>query len=316
MGVLDDPGPGERKSVSSPANFSWDVLLGRIAGGNCTPFLGAGVSHPPLPTGRELSCQLAAKYAYPLTDDSNLMNVSQYAAMEVGDPVFPKEEIARVFKATPPPDFSRDFEPHAVLADLPLPLYLTTNYDGFMADALLRAQRNVVREICRWNSELRRSLPAYLATHQPTPSQPVVFHLHGHVDKPSSLVLTEDDYLDFMVNVKSDDTEKPAEQMVIPPIIQESLASTSLLFVGYGLRDWNLRLLLRALVAHAESTLRRVSVSVQLHPEDTAVKPNRLADAQRFLDSYFGALQVRVYWGSADDFLRELKTRWDEFKRR
>ena len=34
------------------------------------------------------------------------------------------------------PDFRAPSEPHAVLADLPLPIYMTTNYDDFMVKAL------------------------------------------------------------------------------------------------------------------------------------------------------------------------------------
>ena len=35
----------------------------------------------------------------------------------------------------------------------------------------------------------------------PTPANPLVYHLHGHLEMPQSLVLTEDDYLEFLVRI-------------------------------------------------------------------------------------------------------------------
>ena len=75
----------------------------------------------------------------------------------------------------------------------------------------------------------------------PTQANPVVFHLHGHYDVPESLVLTEDDYLDFLVAVSRDDG-------LLPHQIQKALAGASLLFLGYRLADWNFRVIHRGLV--------------------------------------------------------------------
>lgn len=298
---------------ASPADFPWQILLRRIAAGECTPFLGAGVSHPPLPDGAQLAAELADEFDYPFTDRRNLATVAQYVATKENDSVFPKEEICRRFAAAPPPDFDDIYEPHAVLAELPLPLYLTTNYDDYMSLALERRQRHVTREICRWSSGLRRKFPSYLAKNVPTPEQPVVFHIHGHVGTPSSMVLTEVDYYDHTIDISAASEDTQPEDMVLPPRVQEALAATSLLFVGYSLQDWNLRLLLRALIARAESTQRRLSVSVQLEPKEGVVRPDRLGEAQEFLDKYFDQLQVRVYWGPASDFAGELRDRWAKF---
>ena len=40
---------------------------------------------------------------------------------------------------------------------------------------------------------------------------PVVFHLHGHLGLAESLVLTEDDYLDFLVSISRNDDLIPPE---------------------------------------------------------------------------------------------------------
>jgi len=39
---------------------------------------------------------------------------------------------------------------------------------------------------------------------------PVVFHFHGSYEIPESLVLTEDDYFDFLVNISRDEDLIPA----------------------------------------------------------------------------------------------------------
>src|SRR5262245_46198115 len=109
----------------------WTMLLGRIDDGNCMPFLGAGASYGALPLGSEIAREWAKKYDYPFKDDEDLVRVAQYVAVQ-HDPATPKEAILRRFAAAAPPNFKEPDEPHRLLADLGLPVYLTTNYDDFM----------------------------------------------------------------------------------------------------------------------------------------------------------------------------------------
>jgi hypothetical protein len=280
----------------------WELLLGRIQSGNCTPFLGAGACAGTLPLGSEIAQQWADQHAYPLEDGSDLARVAQFVGVQRDDAMYPKEELCRALTGIGPPDFSRDGEPHAVLADLPLSVYVTTNYDDFMAAALRERRRDPRREICRWNgSPSLRAEPIVLdPAFVPTPANPVVFHLHGHLDLPESIVLTEDDYLDFLVAVSRNEN-------LLPHQIQKALAGASLLFIGYRLADWDFRVLHRGIVMAGEQSLRRLSVTVQLRPTDAA---------REYLDKYFGSMKVRVYWGTAADFVAELSHRWNEVARR
>ena len=50
--------------------------------------------------------------------------------------MYPKERVADSFKGYAAPDFSAPDEPHSVLSRLPLPIYMTTNYDDLMIRAL------------------------------------------------------------------------------------------------------------------------------------------------------------------------------------
>ena len=181
----------------------WRTLLRRIKDGKCTPFLGAGVSHPPLPLGSEIAEEWATKHQYPLDDRWDLARVAQYVAIKLGDQLIPKEDIADVIRNVKAPDFSNGDEPVSVLAQLPLPVYITTNYDDFMYSALKAKAKDPKRALCRWNTMLQGEESVFESGsgYDPTPANPVVFHLHGHYETEESLVLTEDDYLNFLVNV-------------------------------------------------------------------------------------------------------------------
>lgn len=292
----------------------WDNLLQRINEKNCTPFIGAGACAGILPLGSEIAREWADKYSYPLIDKGDLARVSQFLAVDQ-DPIFPKEQIRRRFAKVAQPDFSKPDEPHALLADLNLPIYITTNYDSFMYLALKNRQRDPKRELCKWNQlvDLKThsvfGMEEQKTGYEPTPANPLVYHLHGHYDTPQSMVLTEDDYLNFMVNFSSD-------QNFLPAAIRGALAGTSLLFIGYSLSDWNFRVLFRGLVGSQAAGLGYTSVAVQLTPSaaDNSEKGQR--DAQKYLDTYFEKIQqvkVRVYWGDIKEFTSELRQRWEEF---
>ena len=100
------------------------------------PFIGAGACAKWLPLANEISATMAKEYEYPLDDSHELERVSQYVAMEYGD-MTPKNFIIRWLKKVQSPNFSEELSkntPHAILADLNIPIYITTNYDGFMEE--------------------------------------------------------------------------------------------------------------------------------------------------------------------------------------
>jgi hypothetical protein len=283
----------------------WKLLLQRIADGKCTPFLGSGLNEGLLPSRSAIAQSWVSEHGYPMGDQPDLARVANYLAVQY-DPLFPKEEIQQQYAAAATPNFSLPNQPHTILANLNLPIYISTTYDGFMTAALKHLKKDPQRELCRWNSELLRTQPSILDTgYQPTPANPLVYHLHGHYETPESLVLTEDDYMDFLVNISSQEHE-------LPPRIQQALSGSSLLFVGYSPLDWDFRVLFRGLVAASESSLRRISVTVQLPPLPTGSSPEMQEKVQKYLSDYFDQAdrRMRVYWGTADSFITELNQRW------
>jgi hypothetical protein len=287
---------------------SWKLLLKRIAIGKCTPFLGAGASFGVAPLGSDIARAWAKEHKYPLEDCTDLARVAQFLAVQE-DAMYPKEQILEEwFKDIEPPDFTDPDEPHRLLAELPLPVYMTTNYDDFMVQALRSRDKEPKQVLCRWNKLVQDEPSGSDSDFKANVANPVVFHLHGHRGVPDSLVLTEDDYLDFLVNISRD------QKHILPPRIQAALAGTSLLFIGYSLSDWNFRVLFRGLVASTEKTLRRTSITVQLLPQSSDAQESTQKQVQQYLDAYFGQENMKVYWGTARDFAKALRQRWKEFK--
>ena len=133
----------------------WEILLERIREQKCTPFLGAGAAAGTLPLGSEIAEGWSREHDYPLEDPHDLARVAQFLAVKL-DAMAPKEKIRRLLADAGTPDFAEAGEPHAVLAALALPLYLTTNFDGFMTAALARAARSRGRSSAAGTNACRR----------------------------------------------------------------------------------------------------------------------------------------------------------------
>ena len=75
--------------------------------------------------------------------------------------------------------------------------------------ALKSKGKEPVSEFCRWNNYAEaagiESKLLKKSKYQPTVSQPLVYHLHGDIDVPQSMVLTENDYIDFIVTLSRGD---------------------------------------------------------------------------------------------------------------
>ncbi len=285
----------------------WELLLKRIKKKNCTPFLGAGACFRAIPLGRDLAHELAKKYRYPLEGADDLARVAQFIAVQYGDGIFPKEEIQTRLENVTPPDFNEPDEPHGILADLPLPIYITTNYDDLMVQALRSRNRNAKRELCRWNDRVQNQPSIFDSDFTPSVADPVVFHLHGHTEVLDSVVLTEDDYLDFLISI----SQNPDNVLPLP--IQEALAKTSLLFLGYRLADWDFRVLFRSLVSYLNISGARSHVSVQLLPVGNTVSDEEKEQTRKYFDRYFQKQEIHVYWGPCREFAADLRERWEAF---
>jgi SIR2-like protein len=228
----------------------------------------------------------------------------------------PREKILEEIEKIPTPDFKSPDEPHGILASLPLPVYITTDYHNFMFAALKSHLKDARQEICRWNDSVKNepsafdSQPAQDKIFAPDVANPVVFHLYGHAGVVESLVLTEDDYLQFLVETSTD-------PLRIPSRIQKAFTRTSLLFLGYRLTDLEFRVLLRRLAGSLKLSMAGGHVSAQMihvgNEPQTDKQIAQLGKTQEYLSGYCRKFDITTYWGTTHDFLVELKQRWDAF---
>lgn len=301
--------PAERPTPAM-IDSHWSTLVGKIRSGFCTPILGAGAAFETLPLGAALAEELLSEEEQdtgnrsPLPSRTDLSKVTEYIAVQRDDNMWPKVKIAEHLKRRGRPDSSNPDEPHRSLAALGLPIYLTTNYDDFMYQALVAAGTKPVREVARWNTWLRENVQsAFDSDYEPTREHPLVFHVHGHWDLPESMVATEDDYFDFLVNVSRDLGTSPTDfskKSILPPRVRRALTGSSLLFVGYSLADVNFRVILRGLVESLSAAQRQLSLSVQY----CGGVPG---DLEKYIEKYFGhTMKLHVFWYSARQFCHEL----------
>ncbi|MFC4061669.1 SIR2 family protein [Planomonospora corallina] len=280
----------------------WERLINQLRRGDCTPFLGAGACRP-LPKGAELSLRYAHRYGYPFADVHNLARVMQYAEAVVRDPVDLKDGVCRLLRTYPPPAPDDPTDPHALLASFPLRVFLTTNYDDFLARALRAAGKDVVTDFSRWWD----TDPTAPVLPEPTTGRPLVYHLHGTWAHPRSMVLTEGDYLSYLVNIVESsaiDWRHP-----LPSPVLDAMANRPLLFIGYSLQDWTFRVLFHGLARSTPRSNRRRHVSVQLMPEVNDSASDAVDKAKRYLVHYLNGWNISIFLGSAAEFCAELRRR-------
>ena len=290
--------------------FDWQNLLINIKKQRCTPFIGAGAcsfknedGNPWLPLASKIANGWGEKYDYPLEDAWHLAKVAQFVAIVSGDEMSPKIELNEILDKIGPPNFSDQKYadiPHAVLADLNLPIYITTNYDKLMEDALISRGKKPDSEYCRWNEVLEFAGDSLFKNrhYKPTKDKPLVYHLHGILDEPQSMVLTERDYIDFVINLTLDEN-------LIPTVIRKALAMTSLLFIGYSLEDMNFRVIFQGIMNKIKTSFQFSSISVQLPPTISLEKrDNALEYLAKYTKNMF---KVNIYWIDASEFSTELR---------
>jgi hypothetical protein len=270
------------------------------------------VAIPHLPSGQELSRELADEFGYPLTDRDNLARVAQFIAT-THQGAFARrkiqEKILRSQRKFDGGDRAKVPQNYTRLAALSLPIYLTTNYDDFLARAIsAHTGQKAWVEISRWSDRLAEELGRY-PTRQPSADSPLLFHLHGVADNVSSIVATEDDYIDFMVSLANRGMKE--RDGVLPHWVRRALAQTTLLFVGYSMNDWNFRVLMRHLMKQQKilRTDQYFSVSIQMPPDDKLIAPDKRKEAEQFLSDYVGTTAIQILWVTAEDFLSQLQER-------
>jgi hypothetical protein len=129
----------------------------------------------------------------------------------------------------------------------------------------------------------------------------VIYKMHGTVDRTAhkwdSYVITEEDYIDFLTRMTG--------QTAVPAQFMRHFRTRHFLFMGYGLKDWNLRVVLNNIkgilpIATDDSTDNEDAAedirswAIQSHPSDLEVE-------------LWGARKVRIYDVDINEFVKRLK---------
>nr|HEX4316283.1 SIR2 family protein [Kofleriaceae bacterium] len=300
-------GAGTRPSTNAVARREalreqdWEHLIGHIHDRRVTPVIGPDVSRGVLPSLTELAGEWAERWHYPFADRDDVAKVAQFLALREYR-LLPHEQIQHRIANVRLPSLDSHAGIHGVLADLNLPLYLTTCYDGFMLKALNDRRHPATHGYPVWNQTLREQSGNEAG---PTDSgrSSLVYHLFGHHEIAESMVVTEDDHFEFLTAVVAD-------PKLFPPIVKRALSTTSLLFVGYSVLDFGFRVLLRALLKSVSAKNPRLGVAVQLPPE--SLSDEQRAQVEKYLKAFLnepGQFRFNVFWGDTLEFTRSLRDR-------
>ncbi len=162
-----------------------------------------------------------------------------------------------------------DEDPLQVLANLPFRVLLTTSPYTFLEAALAKADKTPRTTVIRWRKNLRDLIELDIPdvpTGQDPARFPLVCHLFGLETNSKSLVLTEDDYLEFLVDVNLGRGDDKRDS--VPAQVRKAL-SGDLLVLGFSLNSWAFRALYTGLIKSddARGTEKR-GICVQLPPSE------------------------------------------------
>ena len=262
-----------------------EEVLRALLAGRLVPVLGPGAAND------ELAALLAERFQCPPEHAAGLARVSEYVAARNGvGPLWDELHAA----------LDRDFEPqplHGWLASLPLlfrerglpfQLIVTTALDTAVERAFAEAgeELDVVSYIAggRDRGRFLHTAPDGSAVVVEEPNayaalsldvRTVLLKVHGGVDRlpareRESFAVSEDDHIDYLAETAG----------TIPVTLAARLRRSHLLFLGYGVDDWSLRVFLRRVWGQDRLAYRSWAV------QPVAVQVARELWRQRDVDAY------------------------------
>jgi hypothetical protein len=306
-------------AVEPPYGIIWDGLME----GNVVPFLGAGASlvgRAPdsewdyesslfLPSGVELAHYLAKKAAFPASEPherDDLAKVASYYEDSGGRPRL-RSRLRKVLE--------RHYEGgsvHKLLADVPAPLLIVvTNYDVLVEEAfrakgkpydlvIYPADQKEISDAVLWwpHGALEPKVETPNKLLIDLKKTTVIYKMHGTImpedEKWDNVVITEEDYVEFLFRMTTN--------TAIPSIFFEYFRCRSFLFLGYSLKDWNLRVVLKNLSNHFQKYLAATAHKECQSPY-WAIQHNPSELEQKL----WAKRGVDIYNVTIEDFAKELR---------
>jgi hypothetical protein len=316
----------------------WNALVAYIKDKACTPILGPGLFEPLLGSLGDIAQRWAEEFHYPLSpaDLDSLPRIAQFLTINQS-PQFPyqhlqkfvRKDIETRYRDDLPERLLDPFEEanlddfietiwakrcerhpddvYRLLAQLPFRIYITTNYNSLLESALKEAGREPQALLSPWNQYTEDKIRTFDPGFEPTARRPLVYYLFGRLAEPKSVVLTEDNYFDYLLGVSRNND-------LIPGYVRNALRNTSLLFIGYKMDEWNFRVLFRSIIDKKTDMMNEyIHMAAQIVPEE-----GRIIDpvgARGYLEEYFkNSASINLYWGSAEEFVKELWNQWNALR--
>jgi len=311
---------------------TWKAICSSVRAGRFIPILGPELGEDLFGGSGELAANLADKHSFPLAkhERTDLAKVTQFISVQQkrsyaceavqnqflqqisqrlddGSQGGELKTLGALLDAAVNHCLANPGDPYNVLSELPAAIFLNASYEPMLLRVLKAQGKNPEPVFTSWRGEAVPQKPQP-QTAKPTAESPWVYHVFGLFGKPDSMVLTEDDFLDYLIAATRLD-------LLLPALVGQ-LMQSSLLFLGFRLDDWRFRVLFRMIVTRQGTrTMRQLShVGVQVNPgEQSVADVNR---ARKHLEKYFqgsdDAPEISIYWGSHADFLKKLKEQMAE----
>jgi hypothetical protein len=226
----------------------------------------------------------------------DLGRVALHAEAKVGKP-----SLVQWLQRTLPDESREPSRLLRTLAQLPLRLIVTTNYDRLMEKAFENQPTPLVisqplngfepRERTSMESELGALLPKQVSP-RAADERAIIYKIHGtFADVGRGLVVSEDDYVQFLTVMS------PENKRGMPKLIEQLLIDSSLLFLGYGLEDWDFRTIYKGLIERLPRQQQWMSFAIQKGPTP-------------FWAEFWDEKHVRIYDYDLDRFAVELRRRF------
>jgi len=211
------------------------------------------------------------------------------------------------------PRFPQQIEdPLRLLAKLPLPIFFTTSYSDFLERALEAENKKPLTQVCFWSGVISSAKSEHQPNTEfvPTVTKPLVYHLYGLEDYPQTLVLSEDDYINFLISMVEDtNTQMP----IVPLNLRRALSESHLILLGYELGNWDFRVLFRFILKFRKDEFSPRGMMIQLKRDEKSI--GNIEKTLEYLDHYFDRKKFDVEWNSAESFINRLWDEWNLYRR-
>lgn len=295
---------------------------------------------------QQLTLQWAKRMGYPMSDGHNLARVAQFRQVDSGDPVLPKIEyikflndrllkmrektsgyeekvnqlrpqtqrksLSEVARELDFPDFPEGIrDPLDLLSELPIPIYVTTSFSTFLESALKDKGKNPHTQICFYRGKLKDPTNLPNREYNPTKDEPAVYHLFGLESDKETIVLSEDDHMNFLMRA----AEEINSQDIFPSPLRLALSESRLILLGYSLREWDFRTLFRFISRIRTTPNVKNSIALQFRPtlKSSPEKKDYETRSLKYLEQYFDSHKFRISWVHTERFVYKLWDSWNRY---